>query len=260
MQMQSVETSAGTAICAAPSRMAWCRSWPSSMKRSMFSMVTVASSTRMPTASARPPSVMMLMVSCRKLSTITEVRMESGIETAMIRVLRQLPRKTRIMSPVRHGGDHRFADDAADGRAHEDGLIRQRLDLQLPAAAWRRSRAAACGRLPPPQSVEALPALSTRQQRGAAAVLPHDVGLRREAVAHVGHVADVNGRAVHHLDRKIVELLHPARAGVQIHVVFELADLGGPGRDDEVLRADGVDHVRGRKAPRLHRRPGPGRP
>ena len=67
----------------------------------MFSMVTVASSTRMPTARARPPRVMMLMVSPRKLSTMTEVRIDSGIETAMIRVLRQLPRKSRIISAVR---------------------------------------------------------------------------------------------------------------------------------------------------------------
>ena len=68
----------------------------------MFSIVTVASSTRMPTASARPPSVMMLIVSPSKLSTMTEVRIDSGIETAMISVLRQLPRNSRIISAVRH--------------------------------------------------------------------------------------------------------------------------------------------------------------
>jgi len=44
---------------------------------------------------------MMLMVWFRKLSAITDVRMESGIDTAIISVLRQLPRKTRIMIPVR---------------------------------------------------------------------------------------------------------------------------------------------------------------
>ena len=67
----------------------------------MFSIVTVASSTRMPTASARPPSVMMLMVSPSKLSTMIEVRIDSGIEIAMMRVLRQLPRNSRIISAVR---------------------------------------------------------------------------------------------------------------------------------------------------------------
>ena len=208
MQMHSVETSAGTAICAAPSRMARVerRALPPGSAR-CFRWCTVASSTRMPTASARPPSVMMLMVSCRKLSTITEVRIESGMETAMISVLRQLPRNSRIMSPVRHGGDDGFADDAVDGRAHEDGLIGQRLDLQL-----RRQRGGHRGQ----QLAHAfhhgerggVAGLENGEQRGAAAVLPDDIGLRREAVAHVGDVADVNGRAVHHLDRQIVELLH----------------------------------------------------
>ena len=44
---------------------------------------------------------MMLMVSPRAPSTISETRMERGIETAMMSVLRQLPRKTRIMTAVR---------------------------------------------------------------------------------------------------------------------------------------------------------------
>ena len=43
MQMQSVETNAGTAISAAPFRIASFSGWPSSRKRSMFSIVTVAS-------------------------------------------------------------------------------------------------------------------------------------------------------------------------------------------------------------------------
>ena len=49
---------------------------------------------------ARPPRVMMLMVSCGERRTDT--RIESGIEIAMISVLRQLPRKIRIINPVRH--------------------------------------------------------------------------------------------------------------------------------------------------------------
>ena len=113
----------------------------------MFSIVTVASSTRMPTASARPPSVMMLMVWPRKLSTMTEVRIDSGIDTAMISVLRQLPRNSRIIRRGEAGGDDRLADDAADGGLDENRLVGERLDLQLrrqrllpPAAAWRGRR------------------------------------------------------------------------------------------------------------------------
>jgi len=101
MQMQSVDTSAGTAICWAPSRMACTIGLPMSRLRLTFSISTVASSTRMPTARASPPSVMMLIVSPSRLSVMTEVRIESGMETAMISVLRQLPRKSRIIAAVR---------------------------------------------------------------------------------------------------------------------------------------------------------------
>ena len=66
----------------------------------MFSISTVASSTRMPTARASPPSVMMLIVSPIALRRMIETRIESGIEIAMTIVLRQSPRKSRIMSAV----------------------------------------------------------------------------------------------------------------------------------------------------------------
>jgi hypothetical protein len=45
---------------------------------------------------------MMLMVSPRKLRIMTDVRMDSGMEIAMIKVLRQLPRNSRIINPVKH--------------------------------------------------------------------------------------------------------------------------------------------------------------
>ena len=67
----------------------------------MFSISTVASSTRMPTASARPPRVMMLIVSWSALSSRMLTRIESGIETTMMSVLFQLPRKSKIMMAVR---------------------------------------------------------------------------------------------------------------------------------------------------------------
>ena len=106
-------------------------SLPSAMLRLMFSISTVASSTRMPTASASPPRVMMLIVSPSALSAMIESRIESGIETAMITVLRQLPRKIRIISPVRHAAIDAFAHHTVDGSPHEERLVGQRLDLQL---------------------------------------------------------------------------------------------------------------------------------
>ena len=104
MQIESVETKAGVAICDALSRTTPSRSFSGSASRLrlMFSTSTVASSTSMPTAKANPPSVMMLMVSPIALSTMIDVRMANGIEVAMMTVLRQLPRNVRIMNAVRH--------------------------------------------------------------------------------------------------------------------------------------------------------------
>ena len=45
---------------------------------------------------------MMLIVSPSALNTMIELRIDSGIDTAMMIVLRQLPRNTRIISAVRH--------------------------------------------------------------------------------------------------------------------------------------------------------------
>ena len=63
-------------------------------------MVTVESSTRIPNASAIPPNVIVLIVSPRKWSTTTEVRIESGIEVMTIRVERHEPRNSKIISAV----------------------------------------------------------------------------------------------------------------------------------------------------------------
>ncbi len=111
MQMHSVETKVGTTIWLAASMIA-CSSvlWPgapssdsTSCSRwlSMFSIITVASSTRMPTASARPPSVITLMVWPSHDSATIEHRIDSGIEVAMISVERQEPRNSSTTRPVR---------------------------------------------------------------------------------------------------------------------------------------------------------------
>ncbi len=100
MQMHSVATNAGTPISPAPTMIASCRSRPSCRWRSMFSMVTIAWSTRMPTESARPPSVMRLSVSPSALSARIEARIDRGMVSAMMTVERQLPRKSSTISAV----------------------------------------------------------------------------------------------------------------------------------------------------------------
>jgi hypothetical protein len=63
-------------------------------------MVTVESSTRMPTARASPPSVIVLSVWPRKNRTTREASMESGIEIMTTRVDRHDPRNSRIINAV----------------------------------------------------------------------------------------------------------------------------------------------------------------
>jgi hypothetical protein len=62
----SVDTRVGTAMPAAPCSVAIGKGCPSVNNRWVFSIVTVESSTRIPTASASPPSVMVFSVSPRK--------------------------------------------------------------------------------------------------------------------------------------------------------------------------------------------------
>ena len=131
MQIESVATKVGTAICDAPSSTARTSGFRMAMLRCVFSISTVASSTRMPTASARPPSVITLMVCPSRLRMQSEARIESGIEMQTISVLRQLPRNSRIISAGQAGGDQGFAHHALNGGADEDRLIGQRGHLQL---------------------------------------------------------------------------------------------------------------------------------
>src|SRR5260370_23544643 len=111
MQMHSVETNAGTGICCAPSRMAWTVSLPIARLRLMFSISTVASSTRIPTASARPPKVIILMVCPNALRHRMLTRMDRGME----KHANHCRLHTSIHSgehpvPQRVGTDHQYYD------------------------------------------------------------------------------------------------------------------------------------------------------
>src|SRR2546425_16490 len=90
IEIAIVETNAGVAICAAPSTMAGKISFPRSIFRLMFSIVTVASSTRIPTASASPLRVMTLSVCPSAARPMIEHSTASGIEVAITSVLRHV--------------------------------------------------------------------------------------------------------------------------------------------------------------------------
>ena len=182
-------------------------SFPPARFRSMFSMVTVASSTRMPTASARPPRVMILIVSPRALRITIALRIESGIEIAITTVLRQFPRKRRIIAAVRH---------AAMTASLMTPSTAARTKSDWSKSGWMRSSggrpAAIRGqrRLHLADDVErgCAAGLVGGEQRAALAVLAHDVGLHLESVADVRDVAHVNHRAVDGLDRQVVQGIH----------------------------------------------------
>ena len=91
-------------------------------------------------------------------------------------------------------------------------------------------------------------------QRRALAIDADDVGLRRKAVADVGDVMNVDGGGADGLDGQVVQFSNGLRRAVHIHFVFEGADFGGAGGKNQVLEANSVDDVVGRKAFRLQRR------
>ena len=107
---------------------------PCAMCRWMFSIATVASSTRMPTASARPPSVIRLIVSpsALKARNRTKHRQRDGKRDDQ----RAAPRTEEQQNHQRRQrrGDDAFAQNAADGRAHEQRLVGKFLARASPAA------------------------------------------------------------------------------------------------------------------------------
>ena len=104
------------------------------------------------------------------------------------------------------GGNDGFADHTLHSGANEDTLIGQRSHLQ-----FRRH----CAGDPWQKCAHALhhierggvTTLQDRNEYAAPAVLPHDVGLKLEAIAHAGDVAQVDGGAVHLFDRNVREFL-----------------------------------------------------
>ncbi len=155
----------------------------------------------------------------------------------MISVLRQLPRNSRINSPVN-------APAITASRITPEMAARTNTDWSLSASILRSGGS---GRADLRQLLidavddvegRGVAGLQHAHQHGALAVHAHDVGLRRIAVAHVRDVAHVDHRAVVRTDRQVVQILDLPRAGVQLDEIFEAADFLGARRQDQILRAD----------------------
>ena len=147
----------------------------------MFSISTVASSTRMPTARAMPPSVMVLSDWPSAHSTMIDVRIDSGIETATISVLRHEPRKSRIIRAVSPAAmAPSLSTPSTAARTNTDWSKSSSIFSSGGSCAWMPGRAART-RLTTLRRGGAL-ALEDGHQHGPAAVAADDVGLHR--VAH----------------------------------------------------------------------------
>ena len=152
------------------------------------------------------------------------------------------------------GGDQRLLDHARDGRPARRPTGRTAAcTLMSGGSSLCRARQR---RLEIVDDVERRGAavLQHRQQHAARAVVAHDVGLRREAVAHLGDVAQIGDGAVHRAHRQVVQ----ARDGVGepfMPTVYSVgADLRRARGQDQVLRVDRVDDVDRREALGLQRR------
>src|SRR5436305_1775280 len=132
MQMQSVETNAGTAICDAPSRIARTIGFFIARLRWMFSISTVASSTKMPTARASPPNVIRFMVWPSALRMMIEHKIDNGIEVA-VAVFLSSGREDDVLGI--ECGAH-----ICGGKSFAEKLLRIDInhDLARLAAVWQR--------------------------------------------------------------------------------------------------------------------------
>ncbi len=96
--------------------------------------------------------------------------------------------------------------------------------------------------------------LVNRHQRAAVSILAHDIGLRRESVADMRHIAHVQRRPIRRLDREIVQLRNRLRSSIHLNVIFERPHLHRSRRQNNVLRVDRVHDVGRREAVRLQLR------
>src|SRR6266536_3081237 len=156
----------------------------------MFSMATVASSTRMPTASARPPSVMTLMVWPAPHNAITAASSAKGMVTTTMPALRQSRRKTSTINSRQKCSEPRLTKHGLERRrdvarliqfiAHLDVVRNQRLETT--EVRLDLAHHAQCRRVR---------ALRHRNVDGAPAI--HQ-GVRRRNVSTIGDAADVADR------------------------------------------------------------------
>ena len=110
----------------------------------MFSISTVASSTRMPTASASPPSVITLSVSPKSVEHDDRDRgSRAGSRSRRSACCASSRGRAGSSAPVRPAAISRLAQHAADRRAHEQRLVEEQRRPSSSGGSVAMDRAAA---------------------------------------------------------------------------------------------------------------------
>ena len=186
---------------------------------------------------------MTLMVSPIAESAATDARIASGIEIVMMSVERQLPRKMRIIRPVRAAATtpSKMTELTAELTKDDWSLIVSsfRLRRQGLAAVWASSA------LTPlmTSSVEADPDFRIVIRTAFAPSTRTMLICGGAPKCDIGDVANEHGRPVDDADRHVVDLVERVGERVERDDIFEVADLlGSDGRDD-ILLANRIDDV-----------------
>ena len=147
-------------------------------------------------------------------------------------------------------GDQALAQDALNGSAHKERLVKELIDLH---ASRILALVVLEHGLDAIDDVErgCVAGFVDAHEHATLAVCENNVGLWRKTVAYVGDFAHVRCGAVHGFYRQIVQFVHALRTTVHFDGVFERTHFGRAGGQDQVLRGDRIDNVHGGKAVRL---------
>ena len=134
--------------------------------------------------------------------------MESGIEIQTISVLRQLPRNSRIIKPVRPAAIRASRTTPWIEARTKTRLVGERHHLQLRRNVGQDSGKCGLHRIDDGQS-GSLPVPGDGHQNAARSVGADDIVLDRESVVNLRDVFDVYRCAVNGLDRQVVQFVEP---------------------------------------------------
>src|SRR5215471_19492328 len=74
-------------------------------------------------------------------------------------------------------------------------------------------------------------------------ILPHDIGLRSETVANIGHIAKVDCGTADLSDGQVIQLRNSARTRVHANVVLELINFCRATGQYKVLVGHRIEHI-----------------